>query len=217
MSRPIDSDALQKVAQSLGLSGYGAQGTSFNDAVLDQVFDVAPLIRRGRTIASFSGVYTFVFQNEHSGSGTLVTSIDVLDVPAIGNLVWPRPVPEDMDVWLLGAAVQQTAGAGTLSGALFVHYDPGRQGFGVNDDDSALVVSNPVPVARWDAIVTINTNFALQENGDPWKRLGIRLPRAISGTGARVIFVSTASELASFACQMQMGLFPVGLGQDAIV
>lgn len=218
MSQKIDSDALSIVARAIGLTGAGGSRiTELSDAILDQVLDVSDLIRRARTRAAFEGIYTADMENVHAGVGTLASSYNLFR-PTVFRNPWPAPIPVDLDVWLLGACLEQTSGSGTVTATLSYDYDPARLAFSINNSGTAgTPTANPHPLARWDAVETVLQTIGLQENGEPWKKIGIRIPRQISATGGNLTFVSIASAAATFMCQLQIGLFPVGMGQDALV
>lgn len=210
----VDSDALGVITRSLGLSGVGAQETEFLDGELVQTLDVSRLIRRGRTLAASTGIYTAVMSNVHTDAETLASTLD-LYVPAaaaIAGSTYPNPVPRQFEVWVLGATLQQISGGGTLSGALFIDYPANQQGLGINDSGAGVVASSPNPLAFWDAIEVEHQNFGiLTGTNGPRAQFAIRAPR-----GADLIFGTTSSLTTSFNCQLIVGLFPIGLGQDGV-
>lgn len=214
--KTVDSDALGVVNRALGITGAGAQVTEFMDGSVDQVLDVAALVRRGRTLAMTGGLFYGILRNIHPGAGTVSTSLEILN-PGVDLVIDPFPgaVGRRFDLWLLGAAVHFFSGTGTMTAALFIDPPATAQAFGV-DSAGAFVTQNfAIPIAFWDTVVTQSFEFGLMEDGQPYKRLGMRV---MPTTGNVVLqFSTTASALASFDLQVMLGLFPVGLGQDAIV
>lgn len=214
----LTSDALGWITRALGLTGAGAPSTDFFDGELYQTLDVNLLARRGRTQASTQGIYSAVLRNVHPGGGSLTTTVSPYEVGAGSIRPYPDPMPQQFDIWLIGAATQQVAGAGTFEGSLFVDLHAAAQGFGVDDSGNPIVVSNGVVVAFWDSVNSIGgvQTIGQQDGRISWQRIGMRLPRA-PGAGTVLSFVSTASVAATFDCQMILGVFPVALGQDVIV
>ena len=210
MSTVVNSQALSQVARALGLTGAGAGSTNFTDGVLDQVLSVNELVRRGMTLASSEGVFTAVLENAHGAANTLSTTVDPYAVPVGVIPPYPSPMPLDQEVWLLEAGVVRTSGSGTISADLHIDYPNSAQGWGVDDGGSGVVASPPRAVAFWDSVVTGLTVFALQNGSNPTQKIGERLRR----NGA-VRFSSTSSSAATYQCVLLLGVFPIGLGQDA--
>lgn len=213
MSQRIAGAALDNVRKQLGATGPGDPAVRLLDTEVVQTFDVEASARRGGTQAGTSGLYYPVIRNVHAGSGTLNTAVDFY-TNEIGIIApWPAPMPAEFDIWLLAAAVRQVSGTGTFTGALLVDYRQASQGFGVDDSGVAVVASELRVLAFWDSLITQNREFGLRDGANPRARLGIRLPRF----GTALSFSSTASTVASFDLQLDLGVFPVGLGQDALI
>jgi len=212
----VDSQALVFANRALGISGTGPSGpTEFVDGTLDQVIDVASIVRRGRTFAGTSGVFTGLLQTVHAGAGTLGTAVNIYNVATGGIAPFPSPIPASFDVWLLSATTRFRSGTGTFEGVLEIDYPASSQGFGVDDSGVAVVGVNASVVAWWDAINLVNTTFGVLNGArGPYAHLGIRLPHH---PDTRLVFRSIASALATFDCQVILGVFPVALGQDGIV
>lgn len=210
--KAVDSDALGTVNLALGLSGQGAPLTEFMDGQVNQVLDVASMVRRGRTPAGLSGWYIGILQNVHSGAGTLSTSATPYAQTVGTRATWPNPLPAQFDAWLMGASVRRQSGSGTLTAALFLDVDDSQVGFGVDDSGVAVTIHNSQGLVFWDSQLTENVTMGLKEDGQPYQRIGLRLPR-----GATLTFTSTASALSTWKAQLILGLFPVGLGQDIVV
>jgi len=208
--KTVDSQALGILNKQLGITGRGAQVTELLDGTLEQTFDTGPAVRRGRTLAATTGLVTGTLSNVHTVAETLTSSIEPYAV-AVGAIApYPTPVPDTLDVWLLAATARQFSGTGTFTGSLFLDYPNATQGWGINDSGAAVVRQDEHAIIVWDSILAVGPQFALMENGQPWQRLGLRLPRG--GTILRWRSISSAA--ATFDCQLLMGLFPVALGQD---
>jgi len=212
----VDSDALQTVQRALGVPGRGAQITQFADGQLDQVLNVAPMIRRGRTFAGNQGIYTALLENNHAGADSQVSTAEPYNMPVGTVGSYPSPVPPEFDLWIIAATVRRTSGSGTLSAGLYMDLAANTFGWGV-DEAAAAVAAQSVRMifALWDATTAQGTQVVGTRNGElPWVSIGFRFPRHV---GADLMFRTTSSAAAVFNCQLLLGLFPVALGQDALV
>ena len=215
MAKKVDSDALGLVNRALGLSGAGAPLTEFLDGTIDQVLDVGALVRRGRTFLGTGGIYWGTLRCIHGGAGTLTSTIEPYIVATGGRAPYATPVPLGFDIWILAAQVDQVSGAGTFTGALFTTTN-GLVGWGVDDMGAAIEVSNSVPLALFDSVVTESREFGINEAGNPFIKIGMRMPRP-AGNASVLTFSSTASDVATFDCYVLTGLFPIGMGQDILI
>ena len=216
MARLIDSDALDILTKSLGLTGRGAQETELFDGVVDQSLDLVAIVRRGRTQAGKEGIYTATMRNSHTGAQTITNTVEPYAVGTIAVVApYPNPVPPEFDVWLLQAAIRQVSGTGTLSATLSLRY-PGQQGWGITESGAAqILVAQAHRLAHWDTVVTVGTNFAvLAGSAQPTAFIGTRIPR---GGATELIFITVSDATSSWDCQLTLGVFPVALGQDGLV
>jgi len=215
MTKRIDSDALGILTKSLGLTGAGSPVTELTDGIVDQTLDVAPIVRRSRTQADIGGVYTGVFLNEHAGSGTLTTSVFPYNVTVGSFAPYPVPMPPQFDIWLLSATVLRVGGTGTIGAGLAQITPTSQQGFGVDDGGAAAgLVSALQFLCWWDTALSSGASVfaALRLVGQPVAVFGRRIAR-----GTELRFQSTASALSDWQCIVNLGVFPVALGQDGIV
>jgi len=214
--KTVDSQALGIVNRALGLTGVGAPLTEFLDGQLDQVLDVGSLVRRGRTLAGSGGMFFGLLRNIHAAANSQVSEIQPYFPNGAEIDPYPNRVPLGFDVWVLAATVEQLSGTGTFTGALFMDPAANSQGWGIDQAGAAVTGDRPMPLAFWDSVVAQDRTIALQEDGSPWVRIGMRLMRnAQSNTGLR--FSSTSSALATFDCYILLGFFPIGLGQDGLI
>lgn len=215
--KKIDSDALGVVTKALGLTGRGAQLTELEDGIVDQTLDVAPLVRRGRTLAGTEGVFVFLFRNVHASANSLTSILNPFQVgDAFAFEPFPTPIPAQFDLWVIGATIFQVSGSGTLSAALHLNFPAVSIGAAITNTGGtpARAVTSHT-LAFWDAIATENITFGIK-NGSrgPFANIGLRVPRSIL---SQLIFATTSSAAATFDLRVIVGLFPIGLGQDAIV
>lgn len=192
-----------------GLSGI----TEVDTDHVSQVLPIVPeILRRSMTVTSSQGVGVALFKNEHAGAGQLTTTINPYTTDNVGN-GYPSPVDFTRnDVWIIGASVDRTAGAGTLDAALLeIQFSSDQGFFGEHDDGSSKVGGADMPVARWDSIdTTTNRGNALTEQGQPYVPINLRLAR-----GTVIAFISdVAGASADIQCNLIVGLFPQGMGQD---
>jgi len=216
----FNSQALYQAQRSLGITGTPEQQTVLHDGDVFQILDINPIARRSLTLAGSDGIFEPVMRNVHAAAGQLSTSIDPYNVPtAVVRAPYPSPMPRGLEVWLIGACIREITGAGTLDTAVLALDLPGDyQGWGADDMGAAIGASGAKPLVFWDSstnVVGFQT-MGLQENGDPWRTINMRLPR--SPTGGTVISFFTDVSGASLTVDLQLvvGLFPVALGQDVI-
>jgi len=215
MTKRIDSDALQILTKSLGLTGAGSQVTELTDGVVDQALNIVPIVRRGRTQVATDGIYTATMRNSHTGATTITNTIEPYNV--VTTLIvapYPDPVGPQFDIWLLAAAIRQVSGTGTLSATLSIRY-PGSQGWGRTEGGTFVGVAQAHRLAHWDALVTVGTAFAVLAGSEqPTAFIKTRIPR---GGATELIFITVSSATSSYDCQLTLGVFPVALGQDGVV
>ncbi len=214
MTKLIDSDALGELNRSLGLTGRGSQITELMDGVVDQVVDINPAARRGRTLGPTSGIFTPTMRNVHTDAETLSTTVDPYSVGTTGAVApYPPIMPVQFDIWLIGASVRVASGSGTLLATLSIIQGTTQQGFGLTDSGAQVLVSQAIRLAFWNATATVVTSFGvLNTNNGPHWRGPIRLNR----NGGTIVFSSVSSLTATFDCQLILGVFPAGLGQDIL-
>lgn len=216
--KKIDSDALGDITRALGLSGRGAPITELTDGIVDQSLNVNELVRRGRTIAGTQGIFTAVMRNVHGAGNTLATTVSPYETPA-GNTIapWPSPMPKQFDIWLLSATVRQASGTGTLAAALYIDYAGTQQGWGETDSGGGIVSAERIPLAFWDALATVSNEFAVLNQLGTFARIGMRIPRPMVLGDTNLVFISVSSAIATFDCQLVLGVFPIGFGQDGLL
>jgi len=210
----VSSDALSSVNDALGLTGRGSANTEMTDGTLDQVLDVGPLIRRGRTPAATGGLFHCAFENVHAGAGDIANFIDPYEPGALGVEPYGPSVPRWFDLWVIGVNANRRSGTGTIAGS-FV-FDFGNAGWGrddsgvfvdpLNQGSQSLMIWNQVFSAGGLDILTNNASVAINPGG-------VRIPRS---PGVFLGFLTTASALSTYTAQCTIGLFPNGLGQDGI-
>jgi len=209
--KKIDSQALDVLNLALDLRGAGSPATELTDGVVDQVLEVGPIIRRSRTQGQTTGLYTANMRNTHAGADSATSTLNPYNAGNTALAPYPTPMPRGFDVWLLGAALHQRSGSGTLSGALRLNCPATVMGMSTT---AAAQLSESV-VAFWDALVAENTTFGIASAIDqPEYRIGVRLPRS---PDTQLIFATTSSAVAVFECFLTVGVFPVALGQDVVV
>lgn len=216
MTKQIDSSALGSVQRALGLTGAGAPDSVLHDGDVYQVLDVGPLARRGRTQLATGGIYAAVLQNVHGGATDEQSEINPYSPGVNAVPPYPAEVGPQFDVWLLGATLTINSGAGGLTRAmLFLGLGATSIGWGVNSVPAPVAPAPQLGLCYWDALVVQGgvQTVGIQENGDPFARFGLRLPRTLD---TKLLFGSTSAAAVTFDCQILLGVFPVGLGQDAL-
>jgi len=214
LSKPIESDALDRVYRVLGLSGGALpKSTLLDDGNVSQILSVNELVRRSRTSAATSGWFFAIFQNVHSGAGALTSSIDPYAVGAANAIApFPANVPRGFDLWILRASLRRTSGSGGLDGAVF-SYNGGtsQQAFGVDVAGDPVASQDPIPFALFTTLDSSTSSIVgVSGDGSVSVKVDLRLPQGISNVTLR----TDAAAAATFRGYLTLGLFPEGLGQD---
>ena len=212
----VDSDALGVVNRALGISGAGASETELTDGILEQVVDVAPIIRRGRTIQPSEGIFYGVMENVHPAAGVLSSLINPYKPEvALRHAPYPAIVSPRFDIWLLYATVVRTLGTGTATATLSLRFDGQTQGWGVDNLGAAVTAVPRHPLAFWNTVRSpTDIEFLTLADTQPAVKLGYRFPRVGSPD---LVFLTEVTALATYQLGLVMGLFPVSLGQDGMV
>lgn len=213
MTRPIDSDALVLVNRALGIAGVLPSTTLLDDGNVSQILSLNDIIRRGRTIGVTKGWYYGVLENAHAGAGADESSIDPYAPGVAAVDPYPAVVDANTDVWLIGATIKRSGGAGDIDGAmLFIDPPAVQQAWGVDESGTPVTPSAQICVARWteiDASLAAGGTTGISGDGSSYVRVNLRLARPTS-----IRFATDADAAATFRCIMVLGLFPAGLGQD---
>jgi hypothetical protein len=216
--RKIDTDALSAVAPALGVGapGTATEDVDFDDGVLQQVLEVAPLVRRGRTIGLSTGIWTGAFVHVHAAGGASVIgqTIDPYD-PNLAQVTlsngWPNPVPAAFDVWLMAVTCETGASGANFTSALFqISYEAAAMAM---RRSAGGTINVEEVIAAWDAFQQIGAEFVGQMI-DPPPNVP-QLPRRIR-RGDSLVGVSSVANNMTVTLGFVLGLFPAGLGQDAI-
>lgn len=216
--KKMDSDALGTVNKSLGLTGSGAANTEFADGTVEQVLDVGPMVRRGRTPAATGGLFTCTFSFTSSGAQELQRAINPYEPGgALTYSPYPNSVNNYFDLWVLDASMNRQSGSGTIEAGLY--YQFGNRGWGIDQSGARvdpLTVGSGV-LAVWDDFQSVGSaEWGVQ--GDQVKILPkipkVRLARTAD---TYLIFHINTSATCEVNCVLTLGMFPNGLGQDGAV
>lgn len=219
MSREIDSGALRLINRILGIKGVGSAQTELIDGDVSQVIDIVPVVRRSKTLAGSTGWFYACMRNAHgAGASDLETRVNPYTTVAGRIPPWPpRPFPVGLDIWILGACLEGIAGTvGNMTDAiLLINPGGGAQAWGEDDGGTNIIDGDIlIPLARWDDLASVGgTDVGITEDGRVFAYIGQRL-RPFDSV---LSFRSTASNAVTVQCNLLLGLFPVGLGQDVTV
>jgi len=177
---------------------------------------VPDITRRSRSSLPTGGMFSAILRNDHAAGDDENSSIDPYNPGDSAVAPYPATVDPGFDVWLLGLCGQMSSGSSDLLTAGFVELSvPAHmQGFGQEDDGSALALSPNYNIALFTGVDTTgpgNPPLLLAVSGQPWLTLNMRLAR-----GQRIVWATTSSAAADFDLQLLIGLFPEGLGQDVV-
>ena len=229
MSRTMNSQALVLLDRMLGLSGPGGeQYTTLDDGNVQQVLEISDVARRSLTPAGSAGVFTIMFENYEAGS-TGVSS-NVIDPYNFANELtvnfdtngYPVPVPLGFDVWVIQASAYTYDPSDFAWLQLSMVYPAKTTALTsrINAGGAEAQIGNNISyhhLVRWDTQLPgdVVTGADQQyvwatENGSLTQKIGTRVPR-----GGTLHFITDASVAGNYAfCNVILGLFPEGLGQD---
>jgi len=216
----LNSDALTLMRRMLDIAGTGSSVTELDDGNLTQVVNVNDIVRRSRTQGISSGWYICMLRNVHSGADDESSEIDPYAPgdSAAGQSAYPSIVQAGFDVWICGAWVSRSSGAGELTaGELDLDTNASAQFQGWAQDDSGAAVSSGtgVELTQWELLHApasgVNVMGIEVGTGLTRSRIVQRVRR-----GLFLRFNSTSAAAATFDCNMLIGLFPSGLGQDIV-
>jgi len=208
----VDSPALAGLLKVLGIPGRGEETTFFDDGNLQQAVDVAFHIRRSRTIVQSEGIFTAGLVNTHVGGDAVSLNVDPYAFTAV-TAGFPTPVPEGFDVWVLNLFA--TATAATLidvaipAWLALVH--PSRKtAFGT-------VAARSQILRMYDAQITTSGGLRhLIEQGSAQCAAPFTPQRVPRGSTLTWFTNATAATAGNLICAVTLGLFPAGMGQDAV-
>lgn len=213
MSRIVNSDALDVIADQLGIVGTAEGTTVLNDDDLLQSFDTHSGVRRGRADIATAGWFYGILENVHGAADAEVSNINPYAALANAVNTYPERVSDKFDVWLHGVSVRRISGTGILTEATATFLVLARaMGWGVDDSgDPVTEVAVPIPLARWNSISDTGGNvYGLNgPNGEVYVRVNMRVP--VQGF---IQFESVSSALSTWQMMCVLGLFPVGMGSD---
>ena len=218
MTKIIDSQSLEPVNKALGIAGSGDSQTELLDGSLDQVLDVGPIARRGRTLAGTEGIFRIVLRNIHAAAGDISSSLQPYGIGETGlNPPFPNPIPDSMDFWFIGASIQRFSGSGGLNLAA-VRLTNVQQGFGIDSAGTAVVSTSVITLISWNSNeARLAPAFGLQQSLNPFQSVNLRIPRKGAIASPFIVFGTDAVDMSEWDLVMLCGLFPVSLGQDIAI
>jgi len=218
--KEIDSQALGPLNKILGLAGAGAPLTELVDGEVLQSIDVGPVVRRGGTLAGTEGVFRIVLRTVHTAGEVRAVSWQPYQPGTTGIIApYPHPVPDGFDFWLLTAHTSRVSGSGNLTRAA-LRITNIQQGFGIDSNGAAVVSTEVLTIAFWDALLggTLGNSFGVNNLDDnPMKHIGLRIPRKGAVASPFVTFSCESSATVTIDCMMVCALLPSALGQDVQV
>jgi hypothetical protein len=212
--KTVDSLALGLVDRALGLAGAGTQQTELEDGLVVQTLDVSRLVARARAPIS-DGIKTAIFQNVHGGAGQNETALDpYFHTSSPGsNPHWPVPVPVGFDVWVLAVSADVNSVGNFVEAQFSVLGDHAGDAAFTQDSSGGAASASTIRLGfcHFDSARSIAGDpFLMTEQGDLIVYPQIRVPR-----GMTLSWTTETTGAAVMNCFCMMGLFPVGLNQDA--
>lgn len=208
---PVSSQVLEELRRVLGLGGSGSAAaaalTEFDDALLQQVFDVTPMVRRGGTLTPGAGIYVSEIRNIHSGSGTITANKNPFQLPS-SAAGYPIPLPAGLDFWIFKAFSTFDTASVFTDGQLRIIYPLNQV---VQSTQAADV---DFPFAIWDDEHTITPSIIYGEVAEEGVSSIVQGRPVRLGRGQTLEWSSLVTAAAECTVHMLWGVFPIGLGQD---
>lgn len=220
--RQIDTNALSGVSPALGVGNPSSATVpvEFDDANLQQVLDVGGLVSRARAPYPSSGIFAASIYHEHVSGNMLTTTVNPYKISDTAGFVtqspWPDPVPEDMDVWLLGCtgfAENDNVSVASVQiicpKASVAWTNEGPPFFG--ESPMYCLWQDSVNKGAGERPMITNSSSSSRYVDDVYQQRPMRLRRDSS-----IRFRSDATSTNGYmVLALRLGLFPAGLGQDA--
>lgn len=211
----VSSLALADVAKTLQLTTGGEQQTEFDDGNLQQVLDVGDMVRRGLVPIGTDGLFGGALETNHIAAGTVSVTIDPYALRPGTDVNPPWPPLDKMkayDVWVLGALSATSLDTlGVSGGGQFDILYPATR---VNAFGFLGAVASRIALFKGESADTVNgvtfleTHTGLTSINGAW-----RVPR---GCTIRFGTNSTGPGTPNYLAMFVVGVFPIGMGQDAI-
>lgn len=199
-------------------SDLGGHGVNFDERFATQTIPLYPEIRRrSKGIAQESGLFMGALFNVHGAADAEASAVEPY-APGIAAFdPFPPIVPEGWDIYLL-AVTGTTSGAGAgdiVGGNVGVLQASNAQGFGLNDSGAQVTADRSIIVAQFvssSAGVTNDAPVLLTAEGNTRVRVGMRLAR-----GCSIRWRTVSDGIIDLVAILEMGIFPMAMGQDVSV
>lgn len=207
MGKRVDSQALGIVDRTLGLAGKGSPVTELEDGQLVQTFDTVPAIRRGRTVADSSGMFSASIQNVHVGASDVSETLDLYNLTSGIDATppFPGPVPRGFDLWVVNSTMLKSANdAAEVIALMQLPFTRSINIIGAQNHALAFYQDH----------VFVNGQrymFQAASTGTWAQNQPRRIPR-----GALLRLDSTAAASLTVSWVILIGMFPEAIGQDAV-
>jgi len=216
----IRGGQLRQVARLFGLSQRAVTGATEID--LDGVTQTLPVVpeilRRSNSggVGEATGLFIGIMElNFGAGATEEEATIDPYNVLLTAGPGYPATIQisEDLDIWILEITGRRSGGTGSnFTTAMFGLDDPAtHRGFGVDEAGASV---GGLPIRTLVDFTQLNTDLAPNNplqgaNGETRFDVTQRIRR-----GTIFSFFGSATNAVVVRCQILMGLFPAGLGQD---
>jgi hypothetical protein len=228
--RPVDTDVLREVQKALGIRLQG--NAEFDDGVLQQVLDAGPLIRRGGTIFPSDGIYGLTFELDFDGinpqTQTVVWNPYDSEYTAASTAgltkgdFWPAVMPDNLDAWIIGPVILHSDAANPFQNAgdgAWAYLTSSTRNRGIFYP-AASIQTTIIPVAFWNTEVAFGAStfaFVGSNAATLTQMQGVAYRLRPGDTFRYACKVADAvTDFGIIRIHARVGLFPAGLGQDAV-
>jgi hypothetical protein len=218
----IDSGALSEIRRTLNMAGTQASETELLDGLVSQTIDINGVVRRSLSLAGTGGQSWGLLENTHGGgSTTLSNTIDPFNPGDRHQAPFPPELNIQFEMWVLNVSMIMVSGTASnfTQGILGQLIAPSQTSWAREEDGTAPPVMGDVfldPLARFDTITDTHgsgqsATAGLTEQGNVSVPVNKRIRR---GTSLR--WLTAATNAVSACVVINLGVFPVTTGQDAV-
>jgi len=219
----IDSGALSEIRRTLNMAGTQASETELLDGLVSQTIDINGIVRRSLALAGTGGQSWGLLENVHgAGSSTLSNTIDPFNPGDRHQAPFPPELNIQFELWVLNVSMVMVSGtASNFTQGILGHLAvPTQTSWAREDDGTAppIIAAGAFldPLARFDSITDTHgsgqsATAGLTEQGNVSVPVNKRIRR---GTSLR--WLTAATNAVSVCAVINLGVFPVTTGQDAV-
>jgi hypothetical protein len=205
------------------MAGTQSSETELLDGLVSQTIDINGVVRRSLSLAGTGGQSWGLLENVHpAGTSYMSNTIDPFGPGDLATAPYPSTyLGVNFELWVLSVSMCMVSGTATnfVSGLLGQLVYPSQTSWAREDDGTSPPIMGDVfldPLARFDSIDGTHGSGAgatagLTEQGNVSVPVNKRIRR-----GTSIRWLSKATNAVSACAVLNLGVFPVTTGQDAV-